>query len=147
MDPVAAATKVAADAVKVAQALKDRLDKVAGAPKPVDAAVVQKTASALVDGGWIKEAQRDNALVALSDPTQALTVLFEVATKAAEAIDDARARAGMDPRLATGTAVTPPQKTASDNRTEWLGSRPENEHDRDFMDRILAYRQQMNGSV
>src|SRR5262245_37288858 len=102
MDSLAAVTELAANAVKVANALKDRLDK---APKPPATEFVEKAAAAMVAGEWIDATRLDSAKAALSDHTQALRIIQELATKASEAIDSARTSAGLDPRLATGAAV------------------------------------------
>lgn len=142
MDSLAAVTELTANAIKVANELKARLDK---APKPAQADVVEKAAAALLHGEWVKESQLENAKVALSDHNQALKLITELATKASEAIDSARMAAGLDPRLSAGAATPSSAETPkSADDKNYIGDHVENEHDRAFMNNVLAYRQMLN---
>lgn len=121
----AAVAAYARAGTKLASALKARLD---AAPKAAAADEVEKAASALVEHGWITEAQKAQAVAALADPTTAVQTLANLAAvKAAKAAD---------PRLASG------EPTATKFASNGAPVHPdgESEADRTFRLRMSGYK-------
>lgn len=147
MDQTAALSKMIAGLMKVASAYKARAEKAEAKLATADPALVEKAANALVSGGWVESALLDQARTVLANPNEALKTLAEMSVKSAEAIDAARSKAGLDPRISAGTAVGRDGTVkAAGERVEpnYVGSRVENEHDREFNERVLSYRTQMD---
>lgn len=79
----------------------------------------------------------------LADSNQALPLLTELATKAAEALEQQRTNQGNDPRLASGTPIPGKKEASAPAERVWVGDRPESEADRAFANRMAALRAQM----
>lgn len=112
--------------------------KAASAPKAVSPEQVTKTASALIDNGWIDQGLTKEAVEKfLADPQTVLEAMENLAVKAAQ-------ERGGDTRLSNGKATKSYEKTASSELSPFGNNFAESEADKAYNARLSAY--QRNGS-
>lgn len=122
---VAAATKTAKEAV-------DALTK---APAAVPSTEIDKTASLLVEHGWIPKEREAEMKQALADPAKAMLALQNVVVKAASHV-------ALDPRLTAGQAVPDQRRVPTTKQASADGL---TDVDRAYVEKVNSYR--LNGKV
>lgn len=131
-----AVASLSAQVLKMANHLNT---KAASAPKAVSHEQVSKTASALIQYGWIEQGLTKEAVEKfLSDPTVALEAMANLAEKAAGE------RGSGDSRLSNGKMTKTYEKTASSETNPFGNNFEESEADKAYDARMRAYHR--NGS-
>lgn len=144
--------KLAENALKLAEQMKQRLVDNFVSVNPGSLNNLEKAAKALVDSGWLGNDSSDyqQVIQVLSDHDSALEVVHDLAVKSASEISQLRTelrKSGRDYRLESKARfIEEYTKKAEDNTKEarYVGDRIENEHDRDFMQKILSFREMLD---
>lgn len=142
---------LAENAIKLAEQMKQRLVDNFVSVNPSSLNNLDKAAKALIESGWLGEGEADQQKVAqvLCNHDDALEIIHDLAVKSAAEIKQLRTelrKAGRDDRLESKARfIEEYTKKAEDNTKEarYVGDRIENEHDREFMQKVLSFREML----
>lgn len=144
--------ELAQNALKLAEQMKSRLVDSFGSVNLSRVSNLEKAAKTLVETGWLDNDEQNikQAMDVLNNHEYALEMLCDLATKSASEmarLRDQLRQSGYDDRLQSKARfIEEYTKKAEDGSTDvrYVGDRIENEHDREFMRRVLALRDSLD---